>query len=127
MQEIQLLTVRERRMMKRIDTLKDMELTIVKVKKSAEKDKRSVFSEEEGTLGQIQSIENALTRVQAQKQRAIDAIHRFGFDDAKLQLELMKVELTMLKDNKQTDEIADDGFMSAMNDEAATVWGDADD
>lgn len=127
LQEIQLLTVRERRMMKRIDMLKEMELTIVKRKKGTEKDKWTELDEEQGTLGQIQSIENALTRVQAQRQRAIDTLHRFGFDDAKLQLELMKVELTILKDNKQTDEIADDGFMSAMNNEAATVWGDADD
>ena len=104
LQEIQLLTVRERRMMKRTD-----------------------LAEEHGALGQIQAIEDALTRVQARKQKAIDSLHRFGFDDARLEIELMKTELAALKlDGKET-ELEDDGFLDALNVEAGELWGHVDD
>ncbi|MEG0988702.1 MAG: phage terminase small subunit [Clostridium sp.] len=137
LQEIQLLTVRERRMMKRIEDLKltDSEqveikadgMTPVKYKLGTEKSKWTDLVEYTGTMGQIQSVENALTRVQAQKQKTIDALHRFGFDDARLEIEIMKVELAMLKENTQESDIKDDGFMAAMNAEASEIWGDEDD
>lgn len=138
LQEIQLLTVRERRMMKRIDDLKsasvDAEeneksagMTAVKHKVGTEKDKDTDLVEYTGILGQIQAIENALTRVQAQKQRAIDTLHRFGYDEIKLKIELMKAELAMLKEDSQEEGTEDDGFMAAMSAEASGIWGDADD
>jgi uncharacterized protein YjcR len=93
LQEIQLLTVRERRMLKRIEDLKQAAadqkekkaagMTAVKYKSSIEDD----VTEYAGTLGQIQAVEDALTRVQARKQKAIDSLHRYGFDDARLELE----------------------------------------
>lgn len=137
LQEIQLLTVRERRMMKRIEDLKLTAseqteikadgMTPVKYKSGTEKDKWTDLVEYTGALGQIQAIENALTRVQAQKQRAIDALHRFGFDDTRLEIELMKAELAMLKENTQEPDIKDDGFMAAMNAETSEIWSDEDD
>jgi len=127
LQEIQLLTVRERRMMKRIENLKDAEFTTVKKKKGTEKDKRTDLAEEHGALGQIQAIEDALTRVQARKQKAIDSLHRFGFDDARLEIELMKTELAALKLGGQETELEDDGFLGALNAEAGELWGDVDD
>lgn len=51
----------------------------------------------EGILGQIQSIEDALTRVQARKQKAIETLHKFGYDDAKLELATMQLEFAMQK------------------------------
>lgn len=96
LQEIQLLTVRERRMLKRIEDLKQAAanqteakakgMTAVKFKSSTEEDS----TEYTGVLGQIQSVEDALTRVQARKQKAIDSLHRYGFDDARLELEMKK-------------------------------------
>lgn len=137
LQEIQLLTVRERRMLKRIEDLKLAAseqtekkadgMTPVKYKAGTEKDKWTDLVEYTGALGQIQSIENALTRVQAQKQRAIDALHRFGFDDTRLEIELMKAELAILKENTQEPDIKDDGFMAAINAEASEIWSDEDD
>ncbi len=104
LQEIQLLTVRERRMLKRIEALKhDME--------GAER---------------LPSIEDALTRVQSNRQKAVDSLHRYGYDDARLELEIMKVELEALKRDPSDQEIEDDGFMDAMNEGAAEIWGDAD-
>lgn len=102
LQEIQLLTVRERRMLKRIEAIRESvdylddgqsvgDMTLVSLKTGIEKDKETHLKEYHGKLGQIQAIEDALTRVQAQKQRAIESLHRFGFDDARMELEMMKL------------------------------------
>lgn len=133
LQEIQLLTVRERRMLKRIEDIKQAAedqtetkakgMTAVKFKSSTEED----ATEYTGALGQIQAVEDALTRVQARKQKAIDSLHRYGFDDARLELEMMKVELEALKRDPSDQDIEDDGFMAAMNEGAAKIWGEADD
>lgn len=121
LQEIRLLTVREYRMLKRIEDLQRMDFTVVKKKSGDE------FSiEEHATLGQIQSIEDALTRVQSRKQRAIETLHRFGFDDARLELELARVELVSLKNAGPETEMEDDGFLEAINGQAAELWSDAD-
>ena len=127
LQEIQLLTVRERRMLKRIEDLRDCDFTTVKKKKGTEKDKWTDLKEDQAVLGQIQSIEDALTRVQGRKQRAIESLHKFGFDDARLEIELMKTELAALKLGGQETEQEDDGFLGALNAEAGELWGDVDD
>ncbi len=146
LQEIQLLTVRERRMLKRIEALKLLEQTsnleevqeddelekappgmsVTKYKAGMEKGKPTLLREYEGILGQIQSIEDALTRVQARRQRAIEALHKFGYDDAHLELETMKFELELLKQDGQNEDNTDDGFLEAMNASAENVWGDED-
>ena len=134
--EIQLLTVRERRMMKRIEDIRTAEckekgepvqgMTLVKRQAGMEKDKETDLKEYQGKLGQIQAIEDALTRVQARKQKAIDSLHRFGFDDARLEIELMKLDLAAMKMDHQETETQDDGFLDALNAEAGGLWGDAD-
>lgn len=126
-QEIQLLTVRERRMLKRIENLRQADFTTVKKKKGTEKDKWTDLDEEHATLGQIQNIEDALTRVQARKQAAIDSLHRFGVDDARLEIELMKLDMATLKLGGQETEVEEDGFLEALNTEAGDLWGDSDD
>lgn len=126
-QEIQLLTVRERRMLKRIENLRQADFTTVKKKKGTEKDKWTDLDEEHATLGQIQNIEDALTRVQARKQAAIDSLHRFGVDDARLEIELMKLDMATLKLGGQETEVEEDGFLGALNTEAGDLWGDPND
>lgn len=126
-QEIQLLTVRERRMLRRIENLRQADFTTVKKKKGTEKDKWTDLDEEHATLGQIQNIEDALTRVQARKQAAIDSLHRFGVDDARLEIELMKLDMAALKLGGQETEMEEDGFLEALNTEAGDLWGDSDD
>lgn len=139
LQEIQLLTVRERRMLKRIELLRksadevgatlygDSGMTVVSRKIGIEKGEETDLLEYQGKLGQIQSVEDALTRVQARKQRAIEALHKFGYDDARLELETMKIELTALKLGGQDTEVKDDGFMTALNGAAGSLWGDEND
>lgn len=126
-QEIQLLTVRECRMLKRIENLRQADFTTVKKKKGTEKDKWTDLDEKHATLGQIQNIEDALTRVQARKQAAIDSLHRFGVDDARLEIELMKLDMATLKLGGQETEVEEDGFLGALNTEAGDLWGDSDD
>lgn len=143
LQEIQLLTVRERRMLKRIENLRQAEgvsetagkyaiavppgMTVTGYKAGIEKGKITDLGEYKGILGQIQSIEDALTRVQARKQAAIDSLHRYGVDDAKLEIELMRLDLQALKLGGQETEIEDDGFLEALNAEGGDLWSDTDD
>ena len=101
LQEIRLLTVRERRMLKRISSSRDTET--------------------------ILDIEEALTRVQGRKQAAIDSLHKYGNDDAKLELELMRLEMAVLKTGGQDAEQEDDGFLEALNSEAGSLWGEVND
>lgn len=135
--EIQLLSVRERRMMQRIEDVRtaaergeDGEsvtgMTIVKRKSGIDKDKETDLKECQGKLGQIQAIEDALTRVQARKQKAIDSLHRFGFDDARLEIELLKLEVMSAKLGGQDTETEDDGFLDALNADAGNLWGGID-
>lgn len=126
-QEIQLLTVRERRMLRRIENLRQADFTTVKKKKGTEKDKWTDLDEEHATLGQIQAIEDALTRVQARKQAAIDSLHRYGVDDARLEIEMMRLDLAALKLGGQETEVEDDGFLGALNADAGDLWGDSND
>ena len=127
LQEIQLLTVRERRMLKRIDSLRELEectpeeeddepgvistkvppgMTVTKYTAGFEKGKITDLREFTGILGQIQAVEDALTRVQARRQRAIEALHKFGYDDA--HLELIKAQVDKLNRDGQ-DEDGEDG------------------
>ena len=139
LQEIQLLTVRERRMLKRIDRLGQLEeqktttdseeehipmgMSVTEFSSGIEKGKLTELRKYEGILGQIQSIEDALTRVQARKQKAIETLHKFGYDDAKLELATMQLEFAMLKQDNVDENTTDDGFLDAINATAAEVWG----
>ncbi len=140
LQEIQLLTVRERRMLKRIAQLRQLEeqklaagsegehiplgMSVTEYSSGIEKGKPTELKKYEGILDQIQAIEDALTRVQARKQKAIETLHKFGYDDAKLELATMQLEFAMLKQDNVDENNADDGFLDAMNATAADVWGD---
>lgn len=122
--EIQLLTVRERRMLKRIADLKDKEMTLKSYKTGIEKDADTDLKEFEVALNQIQNIEEALTRVQEKKQKAIDLLHKFDVDEAKLDLAVMKTELAILKQGGDEGEVEDDGFIEALNAQVDEVWND---
>ena len=113
LQEIQLLTIRERRMLKRIDSLrqsaekyegedeKTKGMTAVKYRAGTEKDKYTNLTEYTGVLGQIQAIEDALTRVQARRQHAIEMLHKFGFDDVRI--EEMRAQIDRLRKDDLSD------------------------
>lgn len=76
-EEIRLITIRERRMLQRIERLRAAgDFTVTRMMTGAEKGKKTNLQEVEGTLGQIQAIEEALTRVQEKKARLLDLKHR---------------------------------------------------
>lgn len=122
LQEIQLLTVRERRMLKRIESIKqaaaylDTDITTEGMTLvSIECGDQSIKKKYESKLGQIQAIEEALTRVQARKQRAIESLHKFGFDDVQIELERKRVEMAARAAGEiEDEEEPDDGFLDAL-------------
>ena len=81
-------------------------MTVTKYTAGFEKGKITDLREFTGILGQIQAVEDALTRVQARRQRAIEALHKFGYDDA--HLELIKAQVDKLNRDGQ-DEDGEDG------------------
>ena len=122
LQEIGLSSVRERRMLKRIEAVKqsigymdDRTLDDGTTLVSIEDGEQGVKKKYGGKLGQIQAIEEALTRVQAQKQRAIESLHKFGFNDAQIRLETKRIEMAAKANGEaEEDEILDDGFLDAL-------------
>ena len=89
---------------------KGIDMTAVRYKMGTEKGKSTAPFEYAEVLGQIQAIENALTRVWASKQRAIDSLHRYRYDDARLKLELKKCD-------SSDDEIPDAKFIKSLIDD----------
>ena len=64
--------------------------------------------------------------MQARQQKAIEMLHKFGYDDARLELETMRFEFELLKQDGQSEDNEDDGFLDAMNASAESIWGDVD-
>lgn len=124
-QEIQLLTVRERRMLKRIDDLKKSKEVVIDTEThGTQGDSEVSLVNYESKLNKIQNIEEALTRVQDKKQKAIDTLHKFEMDEQKLELTVMKLELEIMKQGGQDEEVEDDGFMDALKSEVGDAWDD---
>lgn len=78
-EELAIITVRERRMLQRIDKLRDAgDFTLVEIETETgygqRNYKRTNIQKEkrQGTIGQIQAIEDALTRVQDKKAKLLD-------------------------------------------------------
>lgn len=97
-QEIQLLTVRERRMLKRIEDLKHSQEVVIDTEThGTQGDSEVSLVNYESTLNKIQNIEEALTRVQDKKQKAIDTLHKFEMDELKANIDKEKLELEKYK------------------------------
>ena len=100
-EELILLTVRERRMMKRISELmtsqKGMSIQRISSKEISHRRKNGLTSTTETTkdiepvMNIVQRIEEALTRIQTRKQMIVDQIHRIEFDTERLKIEKQRV------------------------------------
>ncbi|MFR8144759.1 MAG: hypothetical protein ACLU84_06760 [Clostridia bacterium] len=79
LEELKILTIREKRMLSRIKTLKDKnrDLTITKMQKNQDNN----FTEAQSTLLLISKIEDGLTRVQESKRRMLDLLYKIECDD----------------------------------------------
>lgn len=111
-EELRLITIRERRMLQRIANLAGVDMTVVERiydignDPDGDDERRSVLKEKAlGTLGQIQAIEEALTRVQAQKARLLELKHR--------------MEAGVGPDHPDLK-----GYVEALEGAAVDVWGD---
>lgn len=79
LEELKILTIREKRMLSRIKILKDKnrDLTITKMQKNQDNNS----TEAQNTLLLINKIEDGLTRVQESKRRMLDLLYRIECDD----------------------------------------------
>ena len=130
--ELKILTIRERRILNKIDRLqRGKELSIVKITKSNSQkfayknDGSCTTTEAESNINITQRFEEALTRVQEAKRRYIDSYHKIENDNRKLELELIRLERDAAKDEATENENAeDDSFIKALEDSAESAWND---
>ena len=130
--EIKILSIRERRILKKIQDLQNgKEMSIVRMSKSSSnnvsyRDNGTLTTTEvESTLNIIQRLEEALTRVQEAKRRYIDSYHKIETDDRKLELDLIRLEMEAAKeDSSNTEDMKDDSFIKALNDSTEGAWND---
>lgn len=132
MSEIKILSIRERRILKKIQDLQNgKEMSIVRMSKSSS---NNVYyrnngtlttTEAESTINITQRLEEALTRVQEAKRRYIDSYHKVENDDRKLELELIRLEMEAARDDSSnTEDMKDDSFIQALNTSTEGAWND---
>lgn len=150
-ESLYLLTIRERRMMHRIKSLMDglsetersvlYEMKAIKEVAEIHDEKTGITKkiphsrnemmeskiEEKGfrKLDDIVKLEEALTRIQDKKIRAIELKNRLTDDEKRIRIETMEYELHMLRGGGK-DDFEDDGFMDALKGRAAEVWNDGE-
>jgi len=92
--EYKLLTIREKRMLKRIRTLerKDKDMTIGFIRKKNNGGDTETVTEAEPTLNTIQRIEDGLTRVQESKRKSRENMLKLGFSKKMLELKEKQIE-----------------------------------
>ena len=130
--EIKILSIRERRILKKIQDLQNgKEMSIVRISKSSSnnvsyRDNGTLTTTEaESTLNIVQRLEEALTRVQEAKRRYIDSYHKIETDDRKLELDLIRLEMEAARDDSSnTEDMKDDSFIKALNDSTEGAWND---
>lgn len=134
MSEIKILSIRERRILKKIQDLQSgKEMSIVRMSKSSSNNVSYrnngtlTTTEAESTTNIIQKFEEALTRVQEAKRRYLDSYHKIENDDRKLELELIRLEREIAKEGTNDPEnMKDDSFIKALNDSVESTWDDYD-
>lgn len=96
MNELKLLTIREKRMLKRIadlkNTGKDLTINSITRNKNSTTEYGGMASESsstyaESTVEKIQRIEEALTRIQEAKRRCIESMHKLEIENKKFELQ----------------------------------------
>lgn len=124
--EIKFLSVRERRITKKIEELKNgKEMNIIKISKNSSSNGTSTSTEAENTVNIIHKFEEALTRVQEAKRRYLDSYNRMETDDRRFELDLIRLEMEAAKeDSTNTEDLKDDSFIKALNDTTEGVWDD---
>lgn len=146
---IKLLTIRERRMLQRIGKLMNgltEKQRRVLYQLQGRKEAVTVHDEKTGLtktipitkhemleseieetefrpIDDIVKLEEALTRVQDKKLKAIELKNRLLDEERQVRIEKLKFELQMLRGG-EADDVKDDGFIEALRGRAAEVWAD---
>ena len=122
--EIKLTEIRERRMLQRIQKLKEEEMIAIRTKTGIDRGKKTSLIEEEEPLSKIQAIEEALTRVQNNKIKLIETKHKLELDlgilDEERKARIDKIKADTNKITGTHDEIED---LSSIYKE---IYGDSD-
>lgn len=74
-------------------------------------------------IDDIIALEEALTRVQDKKLKAIELKNKLLDEERQVRIEKLKFELQMLRGG-EADDVKDDGFIEALRGKAAEVWAD---
>ena len=82
--DYKILTIRERRMLARIQKLKQQgkDMTIDCIRKKNNSSETETITEAEPTINMIQRIEDSLTRVQEAKRKCIDTLNKLNEDNS---------------------------------------------
>ena len=134
MSEIKILSIREKRILKKIEDLRNgKEMSIVKMSKSSSNNVSYrnngtlTTTEAESTTKIIKEFGESLTRVQEAKRRYLDSYHKIENDDRKLELELIRLEREIAKEGTNDPEnMKDDSFIKALDDSVESTWDDYD-
>lgn len=131
LEEIKLITIREYRIMNRIKKLQEKDKDMV-VDSITKRQYKSIIADNTETATQVisiitplQKLEDALTRVQDQKRRCIDSLHKIENDDRRLELEIIRLEMEAARESeKDPENTKDDSFIKALDDSVESAWDD---
>lgn len=126
-EELKILAVREYRIMKKIKVIseKNKDMTIENITKNNSNDMPTSIHAT-NTINILQKLEDSLTRIQEQKRKCIDSLHKIETDDRKFELELIRLEKEASKYDNPEDDFKDDSFIKALEDSVESVWDDYD-
>lgn len=131
MEELKLLTIREYRIMNRIKKIqesnKDMAIdSIMKTQYSLKVENNTdTTTVATNIINPLEKLENALTRIQEQKRKCIDSLHKIETDNRKLELEIIKLEIQIANNDDGTSENQDnDSFIKALEAKTEETWDD---
>lgn len=121
------LCIRERRIIKKMTELqnKNKDMTIGSISKTQGKDGTETSTHATNTIEFTLKLDDSLTRIQEQKRRLLDSIHKIKTDDRRLELELIRLEREIAKEGAAEDNnIKDDSFIKALENSVEDVWDD---
>ncbi len=132
-QQYEVLVVRERRMLERIDSLnkanKDLTIQSITRTKVHANDIAAIpdssVTHAELTLDKIQRIEEALTKVSDAQRRCVESINKIRMEQEKFDLELLRFEREVSKDNEEEhNQATDNTLIEVLKASATEVWKD---
>ena len=130
-EEFKILTIRELRILKRIKELKDknkdmnIEKIIQRKYSSTIEKETEITTEAVNVITPLQKLEDALTRIQDQKRKCVDSLHKIENDDRRMELEIIRLEMEASKEDlSNNDNVKDDSFIKALQDSAESAWDD---